>query len=521
MIPAYPTFLQTITLLVGLFTFGSTQAAARFQHAPSPISSSDFDALHETLVQSIQSSRLQGATLGMKVIAIPSGEVIFDWHGDRRMIPASNVKLFTGALVLDRLGANYRIRTPFGLSVEPDAGGIVRGDLVVMGRGDPGAVPEAAESAEELLDLIVKRLMQAGVQKIEGNLVARTGYFRGPLPGAGWSWDDLQYAYAAVPATLNYAQNCVKLDFIPKGEGLPVGWKVKPPTRLLEFHVHAMARDVESTDIHWRRDIGGSDVFVSGDVAMAEGGTSIRIAVPAPELFFLEQLRAALNRAGVMIQGDDRMEELKEAPPVILGEGESVAMAGLVSKMMKDSNNLLAQLLLLQVGASYDRTNAPQARTTEEVGLCALQEFLEGAGIPSSEVLLDEGTGLSRANLITPNAVVQLLAFMQSHPSFDTFHDSLAVAGVDGTLRHRLTPMTDEPRIRAKTGTLRNVHALSGYMRGPNESLWAFSILLNGYVEAEKEVNGGEVLDFLATELAIGQNVREGHRQQEQKEQKK
>src|SRR5262249_7835816 len=151
-----------------------------------------------------------------------------------------------------------------------------------------------------------------------------------------------------------------------------------------------------------------------------------------------------------------------------------------VRQMMKPSQNLYAQLLLLQVGIRSRPVNAG-SQTSEEAGLAELKKFLREAGINPAEVLLEEGSGLSRGALVTPNAIVRLLQFMDRHRYAATFREALPVAGVDGTLRNRFKQTIVTGKARAKTGTLSYVNTLSGYVSTAAGEPLAFSIMLNNY----------------------------------------
>jgi D-alanyl-D-alanine carboxypeptidase/D-alanyl-D-alanine-endopeptidase (penicillin-binding protein 4) len=179
-----------------------------------------------------------------------------------------------------------------------------------------------------------------------------------------------------------------------------------------------------------------------------------------------------------------------------------------MAKTLKPSQNLYAQLLLLQVGAHAQVTNASPgtnqtARTTEDAGLREMARFLSEAGIAKGEVLMEDGSGLSRGTLLTPNATVKLLAHMNRHRHRQAFRDALPVAGVDGTLRRRMKGTPAAENARAKTGTLRYVFTLSGYVTSKGGDELAFSLMLNNYVGEEAEARAA--LDAIVVRLAEGE----------------
>jgi len=232
------------------------------------------------------------------------------------------------------------------------------------------------------------------------------------------------------------------------------------------------------------------------------------VSVHNPALWFVTRLKQTLEQRAVTVSGIPRaMNWLdREASPldvtrlVEIGSAESRPLSGIVGKMMKPSQNLYAQLLLLQVGArSQKREDGNQ--TTEEAGIVELQRFAAEAGIQPGELLFDEGSGLSRRALVTPNAVVELLKFMGRHRYADIYREALPIAGVDGTLRNRMKGTPAERNVRAKTGTIGNVNTLSGYVTTATGERLAFSLMLNAY-DADSKNSVKHDIDPIAVMLA-------------------
>jgi D-alanyl-D-alanine carboxypeptidase/D-alanyl-D-alanine-endopeptidase (penicillin-binding protein 4) len=176
-------------------------------------------------------------------------------------------------------------------------------------------------------------------------------------------------------------------------------------------------------------------------------------------------------------------------------------MAEIVKQTLKPSENLYAQLLLLQVGAKAMESRDTSEGDTEQAGVAQMQEFLRQAGIDPNMALLEEGSGLSRACLATPGATVKLLTFMSHHRHRDAFIDALPIAGVDGTLRNRFKGTLAEGNVRAKTGSLGYVDALSGFLGDAGKEKLVFSIMLNNYDETAPEHSGRAEIDKLVLML--------------------
>jgi D-alanyl-D-alanine carboxypeptidase/D-alanyl-D-alanine-endopeptidase (penicillin-binding protein 4) len=300
----------------------------------------------------------------------------------------------------------------------------------------------------------------------------------------------LQQYYGAESSALTVQDNTVDLIFKPGPRvGLPCRIATLPETSYLNFSNRTITMEAGSRRrISLYRPVGENVVHVSG--WMPVDGTNLldAVSVHRPALWFVTLLKEALAKRGVRVNGKIRAVDWleREVKPVDfgklveLGSVSSRPLSEIVTSMMKPSQNLYAHLLLLQVGAHHAQGVAPW-QTTEDAGLAELGKFLDGPGIPKSSARLEEGSGLSRGALVTPDATLLLLKFMVRHPHAAAFRESLPIAGVDGTLRNRMKGTGAAGNARAKTGTLRYVNTLSGYVTSKAGENLAFSLMLNNY----------------------------------------
>ncbi|HKX62108.1 MAG TPA: D-alanyl-D-alanine carboxypeptidase/D-alanyl-D-alanine-endopeptidase, partial [Verrucomicrobiae bacterium] len=346
-------------------------------------------------------------------------------------------------------------------------------------------------------------------KRIRGGLIADESHFRGPPLGSGWMWDDLENYYGAEVSALTVEDNVVDLVLKP-GEvaGMPVKILTLPQTTYLSFSNRTVTRTAdEPSRIRVYRPLGENVVYLHGGISLGHSNVYEAVTVHRPALWFGELLREALARRGIKVDGTVQAVDWldREIAPRStndwreLAHVESPPLKEILPRMMKPSQNLYAHLLLLQVGARVMETNA-SFRVTENAGLAELEKFIQEAGIRAGEVLLEEGSGLSRGALLTPNATVQLLTHMNGHAQREIFQASLPVAGIDGTLRRRMSGTTAAENVRAKTGTLRYVYALSGYVTTAAGEPLVFSLMLNNYDADESEAR--PALDAIAVMLS-------------------
>lgn len=468
-------------------------------------------ALRAQLEAHVGDDRFSGATWGVKVVSLETGRTLFEHHADRLLSPASNTKLYTGALALDRLGGDYRIVTPILAAARPDASGTVTGDVIVSGRGDPGwhSWPER-KGFEEIFAPFVAALRKAGVRRITGDLVADATFFRGGANGAGWTADDLNDYYGAEISALSLEDNYVDLKIVPGANvGRPAGVTLVQPHSGLVLDnrvVTSAAGGVRRIEV--MRLLGESVVHVFGEMPLGNDDYITEATVQRPANWFAAALRDVLTRQGIVVEGKPRSVHWPDAAAntrdearLTLGEIVSAPMREMVTGFMKSSQNLRTDLIFAHVGEMRRAADAPAWRSSEQCGVLALREFLQEHGLAADEVRFEEGSGLSRNNLTSARATVALLTFMAAHREAEAFRASLPIAGVDGTLRRRMKGTPAEGNVRAKTGTLRWANSVSGYVSSAAGEELVFSAMLNRAVMPPGK-NARDEVDAIAVMLA-------------------
>ena len=465
------------------------------------------DSLRERIAAHIGQQKFASAQWGVKIVSVDTGKTIFEYNAQKFFNPASNAKLYTTALALDRLGPDYRIKTSLYSTARPDASGTLKSDLIVYGRGDPTMAARLnGGDYFKGFDPLIAQLTNAGVRRIEGDLVADESYFTGPPFGSGWQWDDLQAYYGAEVSSLTVDDNALDL-FVKPAErvGMPCRITTGPPTTFVTFinRTQTAPKGSESRIVVYRP-VGENIIYVSGSLAIDGSGYYASVAVHNPASLFVTLLKDALVAQGIVVSGRTRVIDWKyrEVTPVDftrlieLGSVESMPLGGIVRETLKPSQNLYAQLLLLQVGAKVGNTSGKKDSiresetsgsfsTTEALGINSMNDFLARIGVKQGYVLLEEGSGLSRLDVITPEATVALLRYASRSSWAEVYRNALPIAGVDGTLQNRMKGTAATGNVRAKTGTLRYVHALSGFVTTAAGEHLVFSIMLNNYNNPE------------------------------------
>jgi D-alanyl-D-alanine carboxypeptidase/D-alanyl-D-alanine-endopeptidase (penicillin-binding protein 4) len=494
----------------------SSKSEAKPSTALSVSNTSSALELGHNIARAIDESEFARARWGIFVMSLRDGRVLYARDADKTFAPASNMKVYTTAVALDALGADYRWRTSIYAEAEPDKTGTIAGDLTLYGRGAPDFSSGAEKSeAKSSLDQLADELYKRGVRKVRGDIIGDESYFRGDALGDGWLWDDVQWYFGAEVSALTINGNEVNVAVTPSGKpGEAASIKLKPETSYIQIKndANTIERGAPSS-IGITRGLSDNEVRVWGD--FPSGGSSInaRLSVHQPALWAATLFREALRARGINVEGKtravDARDNRKDAKvdlehAVELASVTSKTLGEVVHSANKESINLYAELILRTLGKERGAT-APakdpkkmRTRGDDEAGLAVIRQWLEKHDIATDAFALHDGSGLSRLDLVTPEATARLLAAITQTHAAQVFRDSLPVAGRDGTLKSRLRSSA-MGRVVAKTGTLTYINSLSGYVTTGDDETLAFSIICNDDTTAESSV---KVIDAIATLLA-------------------
>jgi D-alanyl-D-alanine carboxypeptidase/D-alanyl-D-alanine-endopeptidase (penicillin-binding protein 4) len=478
------------------------------------------EELQARISEILRRPELAPATVGIKIVSLDTGKVLFEQNANKLLLPASNMKLYTVAAALDRLTPDYRFKTSVYSQEKPEGDGTLKGDLIIYGGGDPTLSfrfnnGDYTKGINDLADSIVA----AGIKRVRGDLIGDESYFGGAPYGSGWEWEDLQWWYGANVSALSINDNFVNLSVRPAASlGAPAMITVLPADPLLKInnHVTTAARG-SKRDLTVYSELASDVVEVSGSIALGDEGYSGRLAISQPALLFVYLLRSALASRGLTISGKTRTIDYRSGAslipkgalplvglprglqPVELTMLQSVPLSVIAAQTLKPSQNLYTELILRTLGKvvvppatspatiqrsdSNEATEVPisQAKNSESYGIDVVKSFLSDAGLDPTTLNLTDGSGLSRNDLVTADATLRLLTYMRRHRYAAAFREALPIAGVDGTLRNRMKGTAAQNNLRAKTGVLSSASSLSGYVTTASGEELVFSIMVNNY----------------------------------------
>ena len=471
------------------------QVPPAVQQRPTASTTRTLAELQTRISEILRRPELASATVGIKVASLDTGKILFEQNANKLLSPASNMKLYTVAAGLDRLSPDYHFVTSVYAPAKPDAAGVVRGDLTIYGRGDPSISARFNGDYVKGIDDLAARIAAAGVKRVEGDLVGDESYFSGVPYSSGSQWEDLQWGFGAEVSALSINDNLVNLSIRPGGQvgaSAVVSTEPSDPLLTINNHLTTTARGTKR-NLLVHRGLNSNVLEIQGSMALDDGGFSGRLALAQPALLFAYSLRSSLAKKGVIISGKTRTT----SPSLFVSATNTAALSGLVeltnlqsppfnliaAQTLKPSQNLYAELILRTLGRVVaSTTTGPEVgRTSESAGVEVVRTFLREAGVDPSALSLSDGSGLSRDDMVTAEATLQLLTYMRRHRFATAFREALPIAGVDGTIRNRMKGTPAQNNLRAKTGELRSASSLSGFVTTAAGEELVFSIMVNNY----------------------------------------
>lgn len=415
---------------------------------------------------------LAGAKVGVQVVDVESGRTIYSKNEAAQLNPASNVKLFTTAAALAFLGPEYRWKTVVYADA-PVQGGELKGKLYLKGHGDPTLVVED-------LWRLVSDLWAQGLRRVAGDLVVDDTFFDEARLGPGFEQKAEDLAFRAPNGALSLNYNAVSVLVMPGvGDGAPARVVIDPQTPY--FTLVNEARTVTGArtllTVESREGAERTELRVRGRIRVGDPGQTHVRRVAHPDLYTAHAFRELCTRRGIKIAGGLTRGPVPLGPQVrALAAHYSLPLGVAVRDVNKRSNNFMAEQIIKTLGAETGGRPG-----TWQKGVEAVAAFLEKLGIARSDYKMTNGSGLYDSNRFSAAQLVTLLRAVHKDFRFAAdFVGSLALAGADGTVSHRLEGSLAERFVRAKTGTLSGVSALAGYAGAPGRAPLAFAILMNG-----------------------------------------
>ena len=434
----------------------------------------------------ISQPEYKNAFVGIQVEDIASGEILFSYNGNKLMIPASTLKIVTSAAALEILGAGYRFKTKIGFSGKI-LNNRLNGNLIVIGGGDPALGSEYFRNEYEnphFMDVWAQRIKAAGITEINGNLVIDGSFYDTEKIPPTWVWEDIGNYYGAGVSALTVYDNLFRISFSsPETAGQPTKIiSIYPNIQGLEITNRVLSSDINS-DLAY---VFGSPLDnkreITGTIPKNRNPFTIKAAVPNPEELLAKEFLAHLAKAGIFIKGEVKFEKVNPNLFQVIYIQESPTLADIVNEINHKSINLFAEHLVKQIAA--EKTGLGSRKNGIEI----IKEYWKSKGIDSN-FFMEDGSGLSHFNAISPAHLTSLLNYMfKTGENKNIFYASLPSAGA-GTLSGFNSRNFPQESLKAKSGSMSRVRCFAGYLRADSGKTLSFSIMVNHFEGTSSRLN--------------------------------
>ena len=459
-----------VVLIGSLLMVSLPSCASTHHHAKK--ATTDTDTAKNQNLDQLVGGICRRADTGVLAESLTTGKTLYSYKADTMFSPASNMKAITAYAALKYLGPDFRYHTQLltDAAQSTPQNGVLMGNLYIKFDGDPSL---------QLQDLnaMVNRLSELGVRTVQGNLIIDTSRYDSDRVSPGTVDTDRRNCYAAPVEAAILNENCLSFRLLPAahvGEpallDLPYGMKLP---------VISSVSTSASRNCHLAMEPGtDGDYRVDGCVSMHAKPSSLTVPVPQGSQLGEAAMVALLQKHQITLLGDKRfMINNKNVALKVLVDLPSKTLAELVAPMMKHSDNLFANTIFKTIGARYN-----QQPGTWQNSASAVKAILQANGVETTSMVIIDGSGLSRDNLVSARQFVQVLRAAQRDPLISTvYFNALPVGGMNGTLKNRLGFHDTIGKVHAKTGSMKGVSSLSGYLETKNNDIIVFSILVNNF----------------------------------------
>ncbi len=428
----------------------------------------------------LKNPSLKNVSYGISVVSVKKNAVLFNYRDNDLFSIASNMKLLTTAAALEYLGPDFQYKTSIETRGRITTQGELEGDVIIRGSGDPNlsgrfysgditAVPESWADA----------IRNRGIRKISGDVIADDCVFDRLYTNPGWPENQLSEWYCAPSCGLSFNDNCVDITLLPcKKPGDIVTLRVEPNTAYFTiFNTCVSTSNKKEHAYSIYRKPGTNQIFIKGKFWVNASPEKSWVNVHNPALYLATVFREALEKKGVIVGGDPRMVDEADSLDADLEKiTETIStMKQTVLVTNKNSQNFYAEQIVKTLGSQI------KGRGSLDAGIEVLHAFMDKLGFSPDAYQIQDGSGLSKGNKLSPGMITTLLTYMNRHPHRDVLYDSLPVSGIDGGLRRRMASSQYKNKVHAKTGYIAKTSALSGYIDTANGDTLAFSILMNNF----------------------------------------
>jgi D-alanyl-D-alanine carboxypeptidase/D-alanyl-D-alanine-endopeptidase (penicillin-binding protein 4) len=410
-----------------------------------------------------------------------NGDIIEALNSEKTIIPASNQKLMTSAALLDHFGSDYQFETL--IYGEGDINGTTwEGNLIIKGSGDPSISGDLYDGDRyHVFRILLEQLQDYGIRRIDGSIIADVTLFDDQWYPKGWDWYDMSFYYGVQVSPLSFNNNAVDLEVFAEGEigDTPrISWFPDSSDYVRFQNQQVITHPATDYNEYYRREMGGNTI-VLGSTLPQEYYEDESLAINNPPLFFLDSFKDFINQNGIQFSGPIVVpgQRFPYDQTTILARHRSKPLGELVQWLNKESDNFYTEMLVKTLSAETEKKPG-----SFEHGIEQVRGFLDFLGVDTTFVQMNDGSGMAGGNFNKTSIISEVLYKMKNHPEYPTYHSSMSVAGIDGTLAHRMKGTPLYRNFKGKSGFVTGVRTLSGYLETSTGIELVVSLATNNFI---------------------------------------
>jgi serine-type D-Ala-D-Ala carboxypeptidase/endopeptidase (penicillin-binding protein 4) len=457
----------------------------------------DIDAL-------LDSPDISSAFIGLSFFSLETGEYFYRKQDNHNFIPASLLKLLTSAAAFEYLGEDFRFTTRIYLNGYLANNGEYVGDIIIRASGDPTISKNFYKEPMKVIDNITYILDSLGIKSISGNIIGDDNYFDDEYYSAGWSFDDFNYSFSPQISAFAIYDNKIDINLKPAEKINNIAdYYTEPISKYVQIinNVNTVPAG-KTSDVSFDRQFGSNIIELDGKImkdSLNKEEVNLSVTIDNPTLYFLSLFKDCIEKRNIKFKGalvdiDDYRERINYSELNQIYEINSPPLKEIIKVLNKQSNNLIAEVLLKTM-AKENLGEGSFSKGTE-----MLNKFAGKIGITSEKANFADGSGLSRLSLITPKYIIALLSYCYRADFSESFFNSLAIPGENGTLKRRLTKSTAQKNIWAKTGSMTGVNNLAGYIKTKDNDMLAFSIMIMNFTVPQNVISN--IIDLICMRIS-------------------
>lgn len=421
----------------------------------------------------VNNKLMENASVSLLVKDMTTNQTLYEQRSKTSIIPASTLKLVTTATALELLGADFRFETKLEIDGTISTDSTLTGNLYIHGGGDPTLGSDSFEN-NEFLDKWVEMVKKAGVKKIKGRVVADASLFDDEGVNPKWTWEDIGNYYAAGAYGISYLDNTLRVTLRSDVIGSkPQIVKIVPEIPDLTIDNHLLSTTISFDSAYFYGAPHSNNRYIYGEIPAFRSAFVVKGDIPNPGLLLAQHFNDKLQLSGITLTLSPTDNVGVTTKRKVIYTHLSPPLSEIITETNLHSNNLYSEHLFRYLSLKNNKIASSNGAVQ------VVKSYWKSKGLPTDQLFMYDGSGLSPVNAVSANFFVELLLYMNTKSKYkEVYFNSLPTAGQTGTLSSLLKNTPLQGKVHAKSGTISRVKCYAGYIDN-NDKKYVFALMVN------------------------------------------